>query len=161
MATRVATGARSAWLAGLLATVVAVPALAASDTTADRLLNAAAEPQNWLTHHKDYAATRYSTLDEITKDNVKDLKVAWTFALGGIEGGGIWPHGGLEGTPIVEDGAMYVTDGWGAVYKLDLTQGPGKLVWKMDPGTDKDWSGAVSCCGVNNRGVARWRDKVV
>ena len=27
--------------------------------------------------------------------------------------------------------------------------------------TDKDWSGAVSCCGVNNRGVALWRDKVI
>jgi len=155
MATGVATGARAAWLAGLLATALAVPALAASETTAERLLNTAAEPENWLTHHKDYAATRYSTLDQIDKSNVKDLKVAWTFALGGIEGGGIWPHGGLEGTPIVEDGAMYVTDGWGSVYKLDLTGGgAGKLVWKMDPGTDKDWSGAVSCCGVNNRGVA-------
>ena len=49
----------------------------------------------------------------------------------------------------------------GSVYKLDITQGPGKLVWKMDPGTDKDWSGAVSCCGVNNRGVALWQDKVI
>jgi glucose dehydrogenase len=100
--------------------------LAASETTADRLLNAGAEPQNWLTHHKDYAATRYSTLDQIIKDNVKDLKVAWTFALGGLEGGGIWPHGGLEGTPIVEDFFIYVTDGWGAVYKLDATQGSGQ-----------------------------------
>src|SRR3712207_1728102 len=123
MATCVATGARAAWLGSLLATALAVPALAASETTAERLLKAAAEAENWLTHHKDYAATRYSGLDEINKDNVQDLKVAWTFALGGIEGGGIWPHGGLEGTPIVEDGAMYVTDGWGAVYKLDLTQG--------------------------------------
>ena len=59
---------------------------------------------------------------------MSDLKVAWTFALGGIEGGGIWPHGGLEGTPIVEDGFMYVTDGWGSVYKLDVRDGPGKLV---------------------------------
>jgi alcohol dehydrogenase (cytochrome c) len=56
---------------------------------------------------------------------------------------------------------MYVTDGWGSVYKLDLTGGGGELVWKMDPGTDKDWSGAVSCCGVNNRGVALWNDKVI
>ena len=94
----------------VFASALAVPALAASDTTAERLLNAAAEPENWLTHHKDYAATRYSTLDEI-KRRTQDLKVAWTFALGGIEGGGIWPHGGLEGTPIVEDGFMYVTDG--------------------------------------------------
>ena len=74
MATRVARSARAAWLAGLLATALAAPALAASETTADRLLNAGAEPENWLTHHKDYAATRYSTLDQITKDNVKDLR---------------------------------------------------------------------------------------
>ena len=122
MATRMARGAPAAWLGGLLASALAVPALAASETTAERLLDTAAEPQNWLTHHKDYAATRYSTLDEINKDNVQGLKVAWTFALGGIEGGGIWPHGGLEGTPIVEDGFMYVTDGWGSVYKLDITR---------------------------------------
>ena len=92
---------------------------------------------------------------------MKGLKVAWTYALGGIEGGGIWPHGGLEGTPIVEDGFIYVTDGWGSVYKLDIRDGAGKLVWKMDPQTDKDWAGAVACCGVNNRGVALWNDKVV
>jgi len=129
--------------------------------TSERLLNATDEPQNWLTHHGTYDAKRFSSLDEITKDNVDGLKMAWSFALGGIEPGGIWPHGGLEGTPIVEDGAMYVTDGWGSVYKLDLTDGGGKLLWKMNPETDKDWSGAVACCGVNNRGVALWKDKVV
>jgi alcohol dehydrogenase (cytochrome c) len=129
--------------------------------TGERLLNAGKEPQNWLHHHNDYTARRFSALDQINKDNVKNLKVAWTFALGGIEGGGIWPHGGLEGTPVVEDGFMYVTDGWGTVYKLDLRDGPGKLVWKMDPKTDRDWAGAVACCGVNNRGVALWKDKVI
>ena len=35
--------------------------------------------------------------------------------LSGVEGGGIWTHGGLEGTPIAENGFMYVTDGWGSV----------------------------------------------
>jgi alcohol dehydrogenase (cytochrome c) len=119
---------RPGWLAGVLAAALAAPALAAGQTTAERLLAADSEPQNWLTHHQNYAAHRYSKLDEINRANVADLKVAWTFALGGIEGGGIWPHGGLEGTPIVEDGAMYVTDGWGSVYKLYLTRGAGKLV---------------------------------
>ncbi len=150
-----------AWLLGLCAAAIATPALAASETTMERLLNADKEPQNWLTHHQDFAAHRFSKLDQINTDTVKDLKVAWTFALGGIEPGGIWPHGGLEGTPIVEDGAMYITDGWGSVYKLDISDGPGKLVWKMDPGTDKDWAGAVACCGVDNRGVALWKDKVI
>ena len=133
----------------------------AEDVSFDRLLQAPSEPANWLTHHGDYSSKRFSTLNEINKDNVGDVKVVWTFALGGIEGGGIWPHGGLEGTPIIEDGMMYVTDGWGSVYKLDMTGGSGKLVWKMNPETDKDWAGAVACCGVNNRGVALWKDQII
>ncbi len=56
---------------------------------------------------------------------------------------------------------MYVTDGWGSVYALDISDGPGELIWKMNPDTDKDWAGAVACCGVNNRGVALWKDRVV
>jgi len=49
---------------------------------------------------------------------------------------------------------MYVTDGWGTVYKIDAHGGRGQLVWKMDPKTDHDWAGAIACCGVDNRGVA-------
>ena len=33
--------------------------------------------------------------------------------------------------------------------------------WKFDPGTDRAWAGDVACCGVNNRGVALWKDKVI
>lgn len=124
--------------------------------TQERLLNTEKETGNWLHHHKNYSATRYSGLKEINKDNVKNLKVAWTMHLGGVEGGGIWTHGGLEGTPIVENGMMYVTDGWGSVYKIDTHGGKGNLLWKMDPKTDDDWAGAVACCGVDNRGVALW-----
>ena len=146
---------------GLLAVAVAAaammgtPVLAADGgVTPERLLNVDKEPGNWLHHHKDFSAHRFSTLKDINRDNVKDLKVAWTMHLGGVEGGGIWSHGGLEGTPIAENGFLYVTDGWGSVYKIDAHGGRGTLVWKMDPKTDHDWAGAVSCCGVDNRGVA-------
>lgn len=139
----------------------ALPARAADDVTHERLLNADNEQGNWLHHHKNYAGTRFSPLKEITKDNVKNLKVAWTMHLGGVEGGGIWTHGGLEGTPIVENGMMYVTDGWGSVYKIDTRGGKGVMLWKMDPKTDHDWAGAVACCGVDNRGVALWGNFVV
>ncbi|HEY2135133.1 MAG TPA: PQQ-binding-like beta-propeller repeat protein, partial [Xanthobacteraceae bacterium] len=37
----------------------------------------------------------------------------------------------------------------------------GMFKWKMDPGTDRAWAGDVACCGVNNRGVALWKDKVI
>lgn len=126
----------------------------AGEVTADRLLDAELDKGNWLQHHGDYAARRHSPLSQINRDTAKNLRVAWTVHLGGVEGGGIWSHGGLEGTPIAEDGFLYVTDGWGSVYKIDARGGRGQLVWKMDPKTDRDWAGAVACCGVNNRGVA-------
>lgn len=141
---------------------VEAPVVAKSpSTTTDRLLNADREQENWLTNNKDYSAHRYSTLGQITASNVKHLKLAWTLQLGGVEGGGIWSHGGLEGTPIVEDGFMYVTDGWGSVYKIDMHGGKGRLLWKMDPKTDHDWAGAVACCGVDNRGVALYKGLVI
>ncbi len=143
-------------LAGLLG----APARA-GEVTQDRLLNADKEQGNWIQHHRTYDAQRFSPLKEINRDTVKGLKVAWTMALGGVEGGGIWTHGGLEGTPIVEDGMMYVTDGWGSVYKIDTRGGQGKLLWKMDPKTDHDWAGAIACCGVDNRGVALWGNQVI
>ena len=96
-----------------------------------------------------------------TQATSKAWKVAWTMQLGGVEGGGIWTHGGLEGTPIVEDGFMYVTDGWGSVYKIDTHGGKGTLLWKMDPKDDHDWAGAVACCGVDNRGVGLYNDLVI
>jgi alcohol dehydrogenase (cytochrome c) len=140
---------------------VASPARAADEMTEERLLNSDKETGNWLQYHKNYSATRFSELTEINKDNVKNLKVAWTLHLGGVEGGGVWTHGGLEGSPIVENGMIYVTDGWGSVYKIDAHGGKGTLLWKMDPKTDHDWAGAVVCCGVDNRGVALWGNLVI
>ena len=137
-------------------------ALHAAETTTqwEDVLNAKDHPENWVTHHGSLDGQRYSRLDQINKETVKDLKVAFTFVVGGLGGGGMWAHGGLEGTPLAEDGFLYITDGWGGVYKLDVRQN-GKLVWKMDPETDRDWAGEVTCCGVDNRGVAFWKDKVV
>ncbi len=146
---------------GLAAAAIAAPARAADDVTDQRLVNAAQEHDNWIHHHRDYTAQRFSPLNQINRGTVKSLKVAWTMPLGGIEGGGIWSHGGLEGTPIVENGFMYVTDGWGSVYKIDVRGGNGKLVWKMDPKTDHDWAGAIACCGIDNRGVALWSNFVI
>src|SRR5262249_32773010 len=69
--------------------------------------------------------------------------------------GGRYAHGNLEATPLVEDGVMYVPDGWGSVYAIDVSAGrKGVVKWKRDPGTDRAWAGDVACCGVNKRGVA-------
>lgn len=122
---------------------------------------AAVEPDNWLSHHGNHAAWRYSALTGIDRHNVSRLRVAWTFALGGLERGGNWSQAGLEGTPLVEDGFMYLSDGWGTVYKLELRPSSGRLVWKTRVGVDRDWAGTVACCGVNHRGVGLWRNRVI
>src|SRR6202790_1945953 len=150
-------------LVGSLLMASALTPVCAADMTFERALNTDKEPQNWLLHHGNYQGHRFSALKEINTDTVKNLKVAFTVALGGFEGGGTrYKFGNLEATPIVEDGVMYVPDGWGSVYAIDLSGGrKGTCPWKFDPGTDKAWAGDVACCGVDNRGVALWKDKII
>ncbi len=50
-------------------------------------MNPDKEPQNWLMVNKDYSSHRYSELDQINKDNVKNLRVAFTVALGRCDRG--------------------------------------------------------------------------
>jgi len=149
-------------MAGALLMATALTPARAADMTNDRALNPQREPQNWILHHGNYQGHRYSLLKEINTDTVKNLKPVFTVALSGFQSGGRYAFGNLEATPIVEDGIMYVPDGWGSVYAIDLTAGrKGTIKWKMDPGTDRAWAGDVACCGVNNRGVALWKDKVI
>ena len=118
----------------------------AADVTYERLLNP--EPQNWLTHHRDYSAQRHSPLDVINKSNVKNLKLLFAVSLGGKSAGE-----SLEATPLVDDGFMYTVDSWGVVYKIDVRSGTaGKIVWKMDPKLEKQ---------DRNRGVALWNNLVI
>jgi alcohol dehydrogenase (cytochrome c) len=149
-------------ITGFLLAASCLTPLKAADMTFERALNADSEPQNWLLHHKNYQGHRFSQLSEINTDSVKNLRVAFTVALGGMESGGRYASGNLEATPLVDDGIMYVTDGWGSVYAIDVSSGKrGMIRWKFDPGIDRAWAGDVACCGVNNRGVALWKDKVI
>jgi alcohol dehydrogenase (cytochrome c) len=154
---------------GRLGMVLAGFGLAASaiagNVTTDRLVNSEKEAGNWLNHHGNLEAHRFSGLSQINKDNVKDLKVAFTFAMGGTQGGGkeviAFPFAGLEGTPTAEDGFLYLTTGWGVVTKLDTRGGVPRIVWQYDPAPDRDYATTVACCGINNRGAVLAEDMVV
>jgi alcohol dehydrogenase (cytochrome c) len=125
----------------------AVPALAA-EVTAQRLLNPDKEPQNWLMNHRSYDGQRFSPLARINKGNVKGLRLAYAVPLGG--------SGGMEvihATPLVEDGSLYITDGWGVLYKIDVTSGDvGRIVWRMEPKQEQQ---------ATNRGAALWGNFVI
>src|SRR6516162_9519403 len=110
-------------LMGSLMAATAVTPVLAADVTNERLLNPQREPQNWILHHGNYQGHRFSLLKDINTDTVSNLKLAYTVALSGLQPGGRYAHGQLEATPLVEDGIMYVPDGWGAVYAIDLTAG--------------------------------------
>src|ERR1700674_2939222 len=98
--------------------------LCAADVTYERLLNP--EPQNWLMNHHDFAAQRFSALDTINKSNIKNMKLLFSVAIGGSAG-----NEALQATPLVDDGFMYISDHWGAVYKIDVRSGTqGRIVWK-------------------------------
>ncbi|MCC6984150.1 MAG: PQQ-binding-like beta-propeller repeat protein [Bauldia sp.] len=149
----------SAWLMTPAAAQDA--AVAAPTTTQDMLENPS--PEDWLLIHGNYAAHRFSQLDQINLENIDQLELAYAFAIEGVEGGGSrYANAQLEGTPVVEDGIMYFPNGWGVVYRVDVSDPTfANPQWKMDPAIDKPWAADVACCGVNNRGVALWQDKVI
>jgi PQQ-dependent dehydrogenase (methanol/ethanol family) len=111
----------------------------------DSVMEAVSDPANWAIQTGDYANTRYSTLDQITKENVGDLQVAWTFSTGVLRG-----H---EGSPLVIGNMMYVhTPFPNIVYALDLDQ-DGRIIWKYEPKQNPDVI-PVMCCDTVNRGTA-------
>jgi alcohol dehydrogenase (cytochrome c) len=129
------------FLAGSCAAVLALSATAwAADVTPDRLLKAgtAAEAGNWLMVHKSYDSSRFSTLNDITASNVGGLHVVTAAPIGGTEPGG-FGVGAVEGTPLADNGFLYVSDPWGTPYKFDVSDGKSaKLVWVCDTGINKD-----------------------
>ena len=150
-------------LFGSLLVTTALTPVQGADMTFERALNVGNEPQNWVLHHGNYQGHRFSQLREINAENVKNLKPVFSMALDGVEGAGTRnKSGNLEATPIVEDGILYVPIGWGVVYALDVSSGKKATIrWKFDPQTNRAWAGDVACCGVNNRGIALWKDKVI
>ena len=117
--------------------------------TAQRITNADEEPENWLSHGRTYDEQRFSPLNSVNVENVADLGLAWHYDID--------TNRGMETTPLVADGVMYVTAAWSVVYALDAVNG--ELLWKYDPQVPKSW-GAYACCDVVNRGAALWNDKV-
>jgi alcohol dehydrogenase (cytochrome c) len=116
------------------------PAATGLPITYDRLLKATDEPGNWLMYGGDYRSHHFSSLKEITAENVHRLRVKWIYQMHQQK---------VETTPIVVDGVMYVTRPPSDVIALDAATG--RALWSFE----HTLSGTVyTCCGEVNRGLA-------
>jgi alcohol dehydrogenase (cytochrome c) len=133
-------------LPALFVVAVAVSGLAACTNAAPPASSATSADNEWTMPNKNQSATRYSAVSEINTDNVKTLKVAWTFSTGVLRG-----H---EGEPLVVGNVMYVhTPFPNIVYALDLTKEGAPIIWKYAPKQDAAVI-PVACCDTVSRGVA-------
>src|SRR5438552_3154274 len=108
--------------------------------------------KEWPTIGGNWGNTRYSTLTQINRNNIKNLKGAWVSHLGS----GLGLKYSLEGTPIVKDGVMYIASGNDDVFAFDAKTGA--LIWEHKSGIEQTIS--TVCCGWDNRGVAVGDGKV-
>ncbi|MGI9292698.1 MAG: PQQ-dependent dehydrogenase, methanol/ethanol family, partial [Pseudomonadales bacterium] len=105
---------------------------------------------DWTLHGNDAGEQRFSPLAQINRDNIGKLGLTWSFDM--------YTRRGVEATPLVVDGTMYVTGSWSMVYALDAASG--ELKWFYDPKVDRAFL-AKGCCDAVNRGVAYANGKVI
>ncbi len=109
---------------------------------------------DWPYYGHDAGGMRYSPLTQINRENVANLKVAWTFHVGDIsDGSGGKKRSGLETTPILVDGTLYLTTAFNRVFAIDPETG--KQRWVYDPMIEL--AGEYGD-GLINRGVSAWLD---
>lgn len=103
--------------------------------------------QNWVMPGKNYNSDNFSKLGQINSDNVKQLRAAWSFSTGVLNG-----H---EGAPLVVDGKMYIHGAFpNSTFALDLKD-PSRILWQHKPKQDPV-ARSVACCDIVNRGLAYW-----
>jgi alcohol dehydrogenase (cytochrome c) len=88
----------------------------AQEPSWQRLINSDKEPQNWMSYGGNYAAHRFSALDQINRENVKQLIPVWMFPTGEL-------NGGLNATPIVVDGVMYLMGPMNRIFAINAATG--------------------------------------
>jgi len=102
---------------------------------------------------RDYAATRYSGLSQITARNVTHLHPVWSFSTGVL--------GGHEGQPLVVGSTMYVVTPFpNVLYAFDLTREGYPLKWKYRPEVNPTALG-IACCDAINRGAVYADGKII
>ena len=107
----------------------------------------------WPHYGNDAGGARYSSLAQINRSNVAQLRVAWTFHTGALLNETyLNRRAAFESTPLLVDGKLFLSTPYDHVIALDPQSG--NKLWEYDPGIDLTHGYAV----VTSRGVAAWRD---
>jgi quinoprotein glucose dehydrogenase len=107
----------------------------------------------WPSYHRDLAATRYSPLDQITRDNVGRLAIAWTWKSDSTD---LPTEIKNENTPLMVGGVLYFTSGLHrAVIAADAATGAEKWRWRWDDSPTRFAHAPRTGAG---RGVGFWTD---
>lgn len=122
---------------------------ATAGVDADFIRRNAATGRDWPSYGLNFSENRFSPLTGITTENAAQLGLAWSYDLGSRRG--------VQATPVVVGGVMYVTASWSVVHAIDARTGA--RLWSFDPEVPREY-GARGCCDVVNRGVAVHRGKV-
>jgi len=112
-----------------------------------------AQGGEWRYYAGDAAGTKYSPLDQINKNNVKELRVAWRWKSDNFGAG---PDPYLQSTPLMVGGVLFATAGARRdVVAIDGVTGETLWMYRVDEGTRGALSPVRSKTG---RGVAYWTD---
>jgi len=143
---------KQGWIKAVLVAGLALVGLASAN---NELKNLQKDAGQWVMSGKTYDGQRYSPLEQINEFNVKNLQVAWTFALG-------VQQDGVEGDPLVVGDTMYILAPFpNQVYALDLRAGrEGVIKWTYEPKVDQA-AVAVACCGLMSRGWSYAEGKLI
>ena len=125
-----------------LGAAVAVPGVVSAN---DEVMALSQDANNWAMWGRTYDGQRYSPLDQINKENVGDLQVAWTFSTGVLRG-----H---EGGPLVIGDTMWVhTPFPNKVFSINLADQ--SINWIYEPKQNAAETVPVMCCDTVYRGLA-------
>jgi quinoprotein glucose dehydrogenase len=105
---------------------------------------------DWPAYGRDSGGSRYSPLSQITRENVKHLRIAWTYRTGDVPTKA--QLAAFEATPILVDGTLYLSTPFNRVIALDPETGAER--WTYNPKIDL----SVRYSDFTSRGVSSWLD---
>lgn len=118
-----------------------------------------APPANWTAYNGDYSSQRYSPLDQINKDTIQNLHIAWRQSLSPADPNRDPairippPSSNNQTTPLMVDGLVYYSTGIGGVTALNA--GTGELVWNFDPASVSQYATTNEGAGQRGGGATR------